>query len=616
MAGLARHLLVAVGVVVALALGTASASAATFCVQAPAGCTGTAEATISDAIGAAQSSAGRDTIQIAGNHTYNESGGLLVMTGNPVDIVGIGSPQPVITDTADFSATLLEIDDTTSTIANVDFAIPSGAADMALAMAGTSASGIHVTGPLSGNSTGIDLVGDGTVLSGSSVVLPFAAQPPGPNGTVGLTVNGDNEVVRDSSFEASTAGRIGLGSSQRLSRLTLTGAVGLEQNGGTDSVLEDSLVLVTGTNGFQPTGLVVDPPGASPETLTARNVSVIDRGGHGSDGAVGVESTTSDGDAKAILRGTIVRGFATVDLLTTTQPNATIDTDYSDWGTSQNLAATPVVRGPHDLNVDPGFVNAAAGDFHLAASSPLIDAGEPGGLQAGESATDFFGADRLAAGRTPCLYARDIGAAEFQPGTPVARASGPATGLTREPLTFSSAGSCGPSANVGIASFVWSFSDGESAAGPTVTHVFTKPGSQTAKLTVTDASGHVASATVALNVTATQASMRRLRLSPPAFRAASRGPSATAKRTGTRVTYRLNEPVTVRFTVKQRRPHSRKLKTLGSFAVHSKAGSNRFHFSGRVRHGKLPPGRYVLVATPGTGAFKGESVTVHFRILR
>jgi hypothetical protein len=108
-------------------------------------------------------------------------------------------------------------------------------------------------------------------------------------------------------------------------------------------------------------------------------------------------------------------------------------------------------------------------------------------------------------------------------------------------------------------------------------------------------------------VVARRASLRRLKLSPSRFRAGK----------GTRVTFRLNEAAKVRFTVKQKRAHSKKLRTLrGSFTVRGKSGSNRFRFSGRLRHKKLKPGRYVLVATPGTGAFKGKAVSAHFRIVR
>jgi PKD domain-containing protein len=605
--GLVRPLLVLVCVCALPVFASASASAATFCVHSPAGCVGTTESTVANAITAAASSPGRDQIQIAGSHTYDEND-LSVANGNPVDIVGVGSPRPVITRST--TGPLLEVDDTTSTVSNLGLSLPAGAtSDTGLEMAGTAATGINVTAAGSASdSSGIDLVGNGTTLTNASVVLPFS---PTSNSTVAIELDGDNESVRDSTFTASTSAFISGSSGARLSRDTFTGSEGVEDSAGGNAVLENSLIFVSGSNGANNDGLVVSSTTLSETDLVARNLTIIDAGNHGSAGARGAEAVISDpgdGDAVLLLLDSIVRGFTTVDLHTDGS-GAIINEDYNDWGTSTSVNGGGAVgRGTHDLNVDPGFVNAAGGDFHLTPGSPLIDAGLPAtSLLAGESPTDVFGAPREAAGRTPCAFIRDIGASEFQAGLLTARVSGPASGRTGRPLTFSSSGSCGPSAQVGIASFAWTLSDGASASGPVVSHAFSRPGTQAAKLIVTDTLGHSASATVTVPVVARRASLRRLKLSPSRFRAGK----------GTRITFRLNEAATVRFTVKQKRAHSKKLRTLrGSFTVRGKSGSNRFRFSGRLRHKKLKPGRYVLVATPGTGAFKGKAVSAHFRIVR
>ncbi len=69
----------------------------------------------------------------------------------------------------------------------------------------------------------------------------------------------------------------------------------------------------------------------------------------------------------------------------------------------------PTTATPGDLAVDPMFVNAAGGDFHLEAGSPAIDVG----LASASSATDFDGGSR------PQGAGPDLGAFEYRsaPGT-------------------------------------------------------------------------------------------------------------------------------------------------------------------------------------------------------
>jgi hypothetical protein len=139
------------------------------------------------------------------------------------------------------------------------------------------------------------------------------------------------------------------------------------------------------------------------------------------------------------------------------------------------------------------------------------------------------------------------------------------------------------------------------------------------------------------------AAVSHLGMSPTAFAAATRGPSASAakhRHVGTRVSFKLNEAASVRFTVQRPAP-GRKVKhgkktvcqrpgkknrrskkctryvTLpGSFTVAGKAGSNTFRFSGRLRHKKLRPGRYRLVAIASAGGRRGRPTRKAFRIIR
>lgn len=77
--------------------------------------------------------------------------------------------------------------------------------------------------------------------------------------------------------------------------------------------------------------------------------------------------------------------------------------DHNAWWHNSGGAYGGISAGPHDLAVDPRFVDAATGDFHLAAGSPLIDAGDPAAC----APTDFDGEGR------PQGAGVDIGADEF-----------------------------------------------------------------------------------------------------------------------------------------------------------------------------------------------------------
>ncbi len=123
------------------------------------------------------------------------------------------------------------------------------------------------------------------------------------------------------------------------------------------------------------------------------------------------------------------------------------------------------------------------------------------------------------------------------------------------------------------------------------------------------------------------------------FRAAGSGPSISAKRKpiGTKVSFTLSEPGSVKFTV-QRKTRGRKVgrkcvkpkrsnrrkkactrwaTVRGSFTLPGKAGKNEFTFRGRMGGRKLRAGRYRL-SSVGTDA-AGNSSTVKrrgFRIVR
>ncbi|HEV7771684.1 MAG TPA: IPT/TIG domain-containing protein [Conexibacter sp.] len=139
----------------------------------------------------------------------------------------------------------------------------------------------------------------------------------------------------------------------------------------------------------------------------------------------------------------------------------------------------------------------------------------------------------------------------------------------------------------------------------------------------------------------TAPTLTRLAISPQAFLAAGRGPSASAaKTTGGVVSYTLSERARTTFTVKRKqagikvggtclkatrrvrsqlrgRPHrcSFLVSVSGSFAHSDVQGSNRFRFTGRLGRRALAAGSYVLLAAPEDAAgHRGRSRSAGFEI--
>ena len=98
---------------------------------------------------------------------------------------------------------------------------------------------------------------------------------------------------------------------------------------------------------------------------------------------------------------------------------------------------------------------------------------------------------------------------------PVANA-GPSTVSTQTltSITFNGSGSSDPDGT--IASYAWTFGDGGSASGMTVSHAYATAGSYTVRLTVTDNLGATGSTTVSVTATAGGTNLPRWRTRVPA----------------------------------------------------------------------------------------------------
>jgi PKD repeat protein len=606
-----------------LAAGAQSADAATFCVNSPTGCTGTPELTITGALTDAAASSGRDTIEIAGSNTYDESG-LTDANGNPVDIVGVGA-APVIT-TANPEPVMMSILDSSSTISNVAFQFASGSTGIGLSFAGASATGIAVTGNAAGDATGIYLTSTDSTVSHASVTLPTSQSEQ----TTAVSMFADGEQVTDSTLAASIGVLINSGTDMTVSRTEIVAPDGVRAGNGAADTVEDSLLLVEGPAPGTVDGIQSNTAGG---TVTVRGDTILAE----VSGAIGIAAsqglpTTSTNAIE--VRDSIVRGFA--EDLEDYGAGAALSTDYDDYTTiSSDSGATPIAAGAHDVNVDPDFVDAAAGDYHLAAASPLVDKGDPAPLTPDESTTDFYGADRLVAGHGGCTFVRDIGAAEFQALTPTASASAPSTATAGTPITFDGSKSCGLGSLSPITAYGWAFGDGTSATGATVRHAFSAPGKHTATLTVSTAAGHSAVATIIVEVSAkpvTAPRLTALSISPHAFATNAR----RHHKPGTTVSYKLSEAASVKLVLERvsagrrgahhkcvapNKRHDKSAKCTrdtairGSLTGTGHAGRDSFHFTGAIGGRKLAPGSYLLIATASVGGHAGKPASVGFQVL-
>lgn len=184
------------------------------------------------------------------------------------------------------------------------------------------------------------------------------------------------------------------------------------------AVIEDSLIRLAGANS---TGVDVEDVSGNVAPAVMRHLTIVGNGQAGSQG-VSVHipwGNPSPRVATGSVRDCVIRGVA-VALHREGQgapppPFATgtanLQIRYSSFSSASGsiLDSGPgtLTFGPGNLNdPDPRFADPASGDLSLLPDSPLINAGDPGGPEAGDSATDEAGAPRIVGGR------RDIGAFE------------------------------------------------------------------------------------------------------------------------------------------------------------------------------------------------------------
>ena len=153
-------------------------------------------------------------------------------------------------------------------------------------------------------------------------------------------------------------------------------------------------------------------------------------------------------------------------------------------GTVSYTCVAPDPGGTSNITSNPQFVNAAAGDFHLATGSPCIGAAQSNAWMA--TATDLDGLARVLGG-TP-----EMGAYEFDPSTPLGCdfTGAPLLGLEPLDVTFSALATGGDTNGL---VFHWDFEDDgtNDATGKTVTNTYAD-GTFTVSCTASNGAGETA----------------------------------------------------------------------------------------------------------------------------
>jgi hypothetical protein len=242
--------------------------------------------------------------------------------------------------------------------------------DLRVVLSTNTTTGIHsingtldnlvVFGPGSTGSTGIRA--QGTQLRDATVNVT------GGSGNTALRSDGGNLLLRDSTWNGGAIGYQLVSGTDNVSRVTVTLAdTAISVEGGTLNI--DDAVIDLGATGQ--TGLQARPTGsADTATVNANHLTVV--GGNGTSSGV-VANANGSGTRTAVvdLKNSIVRGPATSlrrDAGAGHTANFTVTRS-----SYQATVGAPTDGGGNLVNVDPGFVNPAAGDYHLRATSPVVD---------------------------------------------------------------------------------------------------------------------------------------------------------------------------------------------------------------------------------------------------
>ncbi len=323
-----------------------------------------------------------------------------------------------------------------SVVSDLRLTIPvnaDGGGDTGLTLGGSAVGeDLVVDGPQATNATGVFLGNPAPSLRRSTVDLPVAASP--TNAAVGAT-NGGTVTVLDSFLRGST-GIYTSGGATTVERTTVDAKQGSTTDSGAffwrDSLIE--LGTRSGAVGIQ--GANFNNSNATIEGAVD-GVTIVG----GGSGSVGIRAMADSGQEGTTLTvaNSIVEGPAKpLQVWADKGRTAALAVSFSNYDPAtvqvvDNLdgkeeVGTATLQTSDVTALAPEFVDVAAGDFRLAASSPLLDAGDPAAPAAERRDLDGHARALLATCTAGAAPRRDLGAYERDPGCVEAPAQQPAAG--------------------------------------------------------------------------------------------------------------------------------------------------------------------------------------------
>lgn len=573
--------LLAASILLALALGAASAGATTFCVDAPT-CIGTEKATIKDALDtAALNGNGADTVHIGTNGGAPYAEAISYTDPEVVHIIGEGRGETIVEAGAgSVSATLLSPG---STIESMTLRVPDTNNGMGLRWDAT-ATDLQIVHSGSTATTTLGMRAEGNAVLASSTV---SIQGFG----MFETLNAGTVKIEDSTLIGAGRGISLNGGGLTIERSTIASKATVLFAGGANVNVYDTVLRLTDTAAT--TAAAVSAPSGADVVL--RHATLV---GAGQGRAVTVGADAGSSSLAAF--DSILDGFQLAVLCLGTSPHtATFAISYSDVTDGTNVTDPECAStfGAGNVDVDPQFVSpdSLLPILRLEAGSPLVDAGDP----ADPLTVDFAGDPRKVDGDGDGTARSDIGAYEYQRQAPVPKLTATQNPNFPSQFHFSADGSTDRDPG-DVLSYSWDFGF-RTVTGEEVEEVF-PPGPHKVTLTVTDSAGASASTTAdvfapyPIREPNEPPSLSKVRAVPKRIVIGKTLPKLRAgSKKGIRFTIEGTSKVTLFLNRCKRKPGCTDLaKVPGSATFTATPGAHTISFAGRFKAKKpLAPGRYV-----------------------